>query len=456
MSITDAAPPETAAADLVMAAAPQLPMLLAPLERFLLDCETPASPMIIRVILRFTGECRTELLRSAYHRALARHPLLTSRLAGKGSRLHWVAGSPNPLSFRSSEKSVFENESGADDTVIRLKEECGLRVSAVTTPDGLKIILDTHHAVADGNGLRQLITDWFHLYHCSVRSLPPRLPPLEPEKLQSRHLFPQPVNVEKIGLREALRNFYVTIRGKTARWKKSGNTRRFSSISHCEEVILTSQQCESIHRNLDRHGLILNDFVLAGALRSFARLAPQTSSSERITVLNPTDLRRPSDRTLPAANRFGIAFLRRTRSECDDRQALFEGIDREMKYVRSAWIGVEFLRGLELVSRFPFGVRFFRRIGCFVPSMQWTCLGDVTRGAKRLMDWNNGSVFTGDLKFELATGIAPLADNVPISIATCEVGPRLTLSVRTNPAFLDQKTSAEFMQNLIRELVDEP
>lgn len=431
------------------------PLPLAPLEQFLLDCETPGQPMIIRAVLRFTGEGQIEVLKSTLQMAIVRHPLLTCRLQGSGRKRVWVRGSPCEPDCQRVSGSVFGSETGIQRAFIDLRKDAGLQIAIRQTNDGVKVIMDMHHAVTDGNGVRQLITDWFHLYHCEVRGLTPKLPAMEPERLRQRDQFPQPPSVAPIPFKDAIRNFVLTIRGKTSRWAiPRGMSRSTAPETYCVEHLLTEEQCRAVHANMEAGGILLNDFVMAASMKVFAKLSPTKSLKERITVLNPTDLRRPSDRSLPAANRFGLAFMRRLPSECEDLAALVQGLAGEMTYVRTNYIGVEFLRGLASVSRIPGGVNAFRKIGCFVPSMQWTCLGDVVRGAKRLMEWRDKSIYTGDLKFVQATGMAPLAENVPLSIATCEVGHRISLAVRSNPKVVSIEKTNEFAQLLTQTLCE--
>lgn len=431
------------------------PLPLAPLEQFLLDCETPGQPMIIRVVLRFTGQGQLEVLKSTLQGAMVRHPLLTCRLEGTGRKRTWVRGKPCEPDCQRVSGSVFDLETGLQRTFIDLRKDAGLQIAIRQYPDGVKVIMDTHHAVSDGNGLRQLITDWFHLYHCELRGLTPKPPSMETDRLRQRDQFPQPANIAPIPFKDAVRNFFLTIRGRTARWTVPRNSGKTSGPeTYCIELLLSHEECHAIHANLESAGILLNDFVLAASMSVFAKMSLRKFSRERITVLNPTDLRRPSDRSLPAANRFGLAFMRRLPSECEDLATLVAGLADEMTYVRSNYIGVEFLRGLASVSRLPGGLGVFRRLGCFVPSMQWTCLGDVVRGAKRLMEWRDKSIYTGDLKFVQATGMAPLAENVPLSIATCEVGKQITLAVRSNPKAVSIERTNEFARRLTETLCE--
>lgn len=411
--------------------------------------------MVIRVVLRLSGECQLDSYTETLRRSISRHPLLSCRLQTLKRQPCWVSGDPAPIATSRMAGSVFEPECGPLDNAIDLTQSAGLRTSIIVMDDGVKVIMDAHHAVTDGNGMRQVVTDWFHLYHCEITGTPVRLPVIDPDRLHQRHRFPQPASIAPISLKDALRNFLVTVRGRTSRWlpkvRKNLNASK-PTHSHCVEVIFSQDQNEQLHERLAAWKVKLNDMVMVCSMSTFAQLAPSGAMSHRVTVLNPMDLRLPSDRTLPAANRFGFAFVRRMRSECHQPAQLLRGIHDEMTYVRSNYIGVEFIKGLATASGIPGGISFFRRLGLFIPSLQWTCLGDISRGGRRLVPWKDGLPISGNLRLETATGFAPYADSVPLSIATCEANRRITLTVRSSPVFLTMEETRTFAATLVNLL----
>ena len=423
------------------------PLPLTPLEQFLFQCDTAASPMIIRIVLRLTGEADLECLKETLLSAIGRHPLATCRITGNGNQSCWIHGPPAKINVCHLAGSIFEPDGGPTRKKINLRIENGLHAEIHIMDDGIKVVIDAHHAVTDGNGLRQIVTEWFHLYHCQITGVASRLPVLDSDRLQQRHHFPAPAAAAPIGLREAIRNLLVTIRGRTARWtlrRRTTSESSSSQIGYCVERILSQEQYDHIQLRLEQWKVTLNDLMLAICMSTFAKMAPAGHMKHLITILNPTDLRLPSDRRLPAANRFGFAFIRRPRATCVNPAALLKGIHDEMHYVRSNYIGAEFIKGLASASRIPGGVDLIRKLGLFIPSLQWTCLGDITRGGKRLMTWKDGAIFLGELRLETVTGFAPFADNVPLSIATCETGRRITLTVQANSRFMNESETKAF------------
>ena len=355
----------------------------------------------------------------------------------------------------STDTSINESLNGKHTVNIDLKLEAGLQVRTEIRKDGIVVTMDAHHAVTDGNGLRQLITDWLHIYHCAVTGQSLRLKALDNLRLVHRDQFPQPPAVAPISTKDAIRNFLVTILGSTARWKRG--VLQASQVQHenfCIEHLFSTDECNHIHDCLVKHQSTLNDFVMACCFAAFADSAPHINHKHRITILNPTELRRPSDRHLPAANRFGFAFMRRSISQCLSAAELLKGLKAEMTYVRSNYIGVEFIHGLGAVLKFRGGLTLFRRIGCFVPSIQWTCLGDVTRTAKRLLQPRNGKLMAGNLCIDSVSPFAPCAEHVPLSIAAAEVGRRIVITVRGNPDIMTEAEVQHFTSVLVNHILN--
>lgn len=431
------------------------PLPLTPLELFLLQSASPQAPMVIQVVLRLTGVCQPDLYVKTLQRSIERHSLLSCRIKMINRKWCWVSGPPEPVEVSRRPGSVFELESGPRSKSIDLTTSAGLHVSIAVLNDGVKVYMDLHHAVSDGNGMRQVITDWFHLYHCEVTGTPSKLSEIDPGRLEQRHLFPQPKAIAPISTKQAMINFWSTIRGRTARWACSMRKNKQSlndTHSHCVEIILSDNQSEQLRDRLAAWQVKLNELVMVCSMSTFAQLAPAGPPNHRVTVLNPIDLRLPSDRALPAANRFGIAFIRRQRHECLKPASILRGIHDEMSWVRANYIGVDFIKGLATAAKMPGGINFFRRIGLFIPSMQWTCLGDVSRGGKRLVPWIDGMPTSGGLQLATASGFAPCSENVPVSIATCEANKKVTVTVRSSPRFLTMDQTQRFGAMLVEKL----
>ena len=68
------------------------------------------------------------------------------------------------------------------------------------------------------------------------------------------------------------------------------------------------------------------------------------------------------------------------------------------------------------------------------------------------MPWKDGMPISGNLQLATVTGFAPCADDVPVSIATCETNRKITLTVRSSPRFLTMDETQKFALTLVHGL----
>ena len=64
----------------------------------------------------------------------------------------------------------------------------------------------------------------------------------------------------------------------------------------------------------------------------------------------------------------------------------------------------------------------------------------------------DGVLHSGGLRLEFATAYAPFAEKVPLSIATCEAGQRITLTLRSSAAFITPEQTGEFLRMLVNQI----
>ncbi len=465
-AVADAALSHSATDTPVDSARDRLPTTV--FERFVLNSEDHAHRMNMRVVLRLTGQVHHTELQESWDIAVSRHPMLMSRVDYSDAMPRWVRTEPPALEMTTCDREIETIETG-DIGPSRLAHRSGLRGEALVGSDGLLVKLDFHHACSDGTGMRQFISDWMHLYDCQVRGLSSRLQPYEADRLAARGEWMPPAgdHAETVGGLEAIRNFLLTVRGRTMRLNPqrastagsttdSASPRTYCVESRIESAdFLSGEPAPDLRRSLKRFDITLNDLLLACCMKAADSLQNNQRLSQRITVLTPVDLRRPSDRFLSACNRFGVVFLRRRRSECRDSMSLVRGLHDEMSYIKSKNVAVEFLKGLQQLEKLPAASSLMRRLGWFVPTMQLTYLGDITRVPGRLLRSNDdGWPLPGDLRFESATGIPPLPPGANLAVAACLTGPRLTLGIRAAAEAFSMAATEQFAEELHRQAAD--
>jgi len=436
--------PETVSQPLVGSIPPSDQSLpLTPFERFIFDSEDSLSPMTFRVLLKFSGTVDRKLLALSYQKAVDRHALLNRVIDDSSGTAVWRA-SPSPLlplQWRSQETLDGTPIHGLSPTMIPLRSTPGLHTEILTASDSTAASVNFHHACCDGQAARQLVIDWFHLYDRLVKAETPDLSVLEPERLNRRGIIRARPGIEPVGFKEGLRNFYATVSGRTVRLPK----RKITSESvipggaHLCERLLSEAQTAGLRQRLKQDGVSINDLGMAATMSAVAALYPSINSRHQITVLNPVDLRMPSDRFLPAANRTGFTYLRRRPRDCQNLSELLTSVRGETTYIKSRYVAAEFIHGLTSASRWPGLMTLIRKTGLFTPTVQFTCLGDCTRGKRHGIRKVDDVVTVGDLKLEYISGFAPVAPGVPFSITACETNSRLSITVGTGQQFASQE-----------------
>ncbi len=422
------------------------PLPLTPFEKFIWSSDTPTSPMLFRVAVRFLGEVDRDTLNTAFDTVVPRHRLLNSVISLTDNGPEWTAAR-KPPTLEWLEAKATDGSLGMT-TSIDLRREPGMRTQVIDRKDSLLILLDFHHASCDGQGARQLVTDWFHLYDQLRCNRVPRLIEFESDKLINRGIVRSRPGIEPIGFREGIRNFWVTVSGRTARLPRK--TKPGSDVS---ERVLTAEQTAILRSRLRERGLTINDLGIAVSMSVFARVFPDVKSRHFVTVLNPVDLRLPSDRYMSAANKTGFTYLRRKHSDCRSLSTLLSSIRDETTYIKERFVGAEFIHGLTSANRRPWLLNLIRRAGLFTPTLQFTCLGNVTRGRRYGFRRQDGVVRVGELIIGHVSGIAPIAPGVPVSVTACETNARLSMTVHSSRQFVSSDTGRDFADHVISEML---
>jgi len=427
---------------------------LVPMEKFFLNHDHPAHPMVFRVLLRFSGPVESSLFAAAFAAALKRQPLLSSVVDRHDSSPCWrpVAALPG-IQWRTGDaaaKELFRLPVAPIDVETNAGVRCIVCSTSTEGREELIVLAEFHHACCDGQGARQFLMDWVISYHHRVRGTTWKTLPLNADQLLERSHYR--TLQRPVGTWEGFRNLYVTVRGRTAHLPAS--SLETSGTEHLLERVFSLEETVRFRAQLKLRGDRLNDLGLAAAFVTFSRSFPNQCRNRWLTVMHPVDLRWPSDKRTPACNRVGVTFLRRRPADCDDPRHLLESVRQEMRYIKERYLGAEFLRGLAALDRSPWLLDRIQRGGWFTPTLQFTYLGNTTRILPDEIVGPGGLVRIADLDLQHISGFMQRGPDVPISLAVCETHQRISVTARICGQTLDGFGAKQFFDRFVHQLLE--
>lgn len=397
------------------------PLPLCPIEQFFFFDNQPATPKVFVINNHFLGKLSRSDFEFATKVIIERHPLLRSLVASGRDGLEWQLAPLSPRQIVWSESysaALAEAHESVD-----LTQEVGFRVFGWTDGQQSRVLMQYHHAVADGIAAKYVLADWLAAYSISYGSSSPlRLEPLSYHSLRLRGEFnfdaftqrppdegPPPTMRGRVqAAREFLRSQPVPMR-PGADHKPVKNDHVVAPVT--SEATLTPEVFTSAERRAKQEGFTINDVATALVLQTIARWNRSHGEFGRdrlYRVLIPVNLRGRHHRHMPAANRLSFVFLGRPTSLCLNFKPLLETVRAEMKYIRDHNCQYDFVRILPAVTRFPGLLKTSLGIPyCFATAVL-TNVGDPMRGFRRHFPELDGRMLCGNLQFLFMGGAPPM------------------------------------------------
>ncbi|MHC2066316.1 hypothetical protein ACYFX5_02500 [Bremerella sp. T1] len=442
----------------------QLP--LTPFERYMVVDDRDSHPMTFHYEVTFEGTVDRTILEDTLRTAVARHPLLTAAIVGRGNGMSWQTGThATPRIHWQQSGSVWELPERGE--AIDLSIEPGLRVWASASNDKLGLLLQFHHACCDGIGALRVLGHWLAVYHSAVTGTNLPLPPLNENLLAQRgrprwKLPPEPISfwtATKAKLQEAwkyLSRYPLSIPNSST-VPTSKNPSHYPGVL-CET--LSRDQTQALRVRANRLGVNVNDLLLTALFRVMSdwqcEFRGRKSLKRWLQINVPTSMRDKADEPLSATNVLGYAFLARRVSECNVTfRELLQGLSLEMEAVQKWNLGMFFLEGLATVDRVPGLLRWFTSgKRCFATTVL-TNVGDISRRLGVRLPKSDGCVEAGGMRLVKITGSPPLRPetNAVFGILIC--GGRMTITIRHHPKSLDLDSAQMLLDKFAKTVTED-
>lgn len=425
------------------------PLPLVPIETYLLLDDSPAYPMTFLVELKVEGEVLRQPLQCAVTEATARHPLLGACVRWSRGQGHWVPAQE----VQPDITWTSDGESLAARPWLNLRKRPGLRIVVRQEHDRASLWLEFHHACCDGEGARRFIADMLTAYARATMSSTEAIgwDTLQPQRLRQRGNFSGRVAVEPTSTVRKLREawgFHVLKPAPLAPRRANDTTRS----SPREVQFLTSTfdrgETQELRRRARETNASLNDVAIALLFHTLAQWNRQYAAApqrQRLRILVPTDLRDQGDRALPAANRTGFAFLTRRIDQCQSHSVLIAGTNEEMRRVKRARLGLDFIHGVALAQTVPKLLPAVLSFSGCITTAVLTNLGDPSRRLARRFPSENGTPKVGNLRLRTIGGVPPIRSGTRAAFGLCEFGGRLTVSAQCDANFLERSAAKELL-----------
>jgi hypothetical protein len=461
------------------------PLPLTGIEYFFLWDDSSQYPKRFRVALQFVGSIDWIAWNQSLLEAVSRHPMLVAHLTASkplqwfiptdpAIKVCWGNGDFGTSPFEA--EMDLEHEAGlriwggeVDENHPNAKPETEpmtlatgavLPTTAKPTPeagtDGSSIsnknaryffVVECHHAVSDGLGLRQCVAEWILIYDqlTSKGESKGKLITLDPSRLANRGVVKRPLPTSDTRPPTLLESIKLSCSFLTLFPKKlassAGLQRSLSKPpNHIHRVlVLSPEETDHVLNAEEVQSATFNDLAVAAVLKmvvdwnkkqSGQNLSEKHSGKQRLRVMIPVDLRSIQDMRMPAANRLGFGFVVADSKICSDRQSLIARVFEQTKALRQFGLGWDFPEIFNFVSRMPTIARLLARIPLNGATAVVTNLGDLTRRHRRqLVAMDDLYPRSGDLKLEAVFCVPPLRPKTLIGIGLCRCGDTLAIGL---------------------------
>jgi hypothetical protein len=439
------------------------PLPLCPIEQFFFFDNQPATPKVFVVNSHFLGKLSRSDFEFATKVIIERHPLLRSVVASGREGLEWQLAPISPRQIVWSE-SYSAALAEAHESV-ELTQELGFRVFGWTDGEQSRVLMQYHHAVADGMAAKGVLAEWLAAYSISYGSSDPQI--LERLCYRSLRLRGQ-FKFDASAQQPAEASIPLTMRGRLqAAWEFfrsqpvpmrpcldysiNKNSRMVAPIT--AEATLPPEIFTSAERRAKQDGFTINDVATALVLQTIARWNRSHGEVGRdrlYRVLIPVNLRDRHYRQMPAANRLSFVFLGRPTSLCLNFKPLLETVRAEMKYIRDHNCQLDFVRILPTVTRYPSLINACLRLPVCFSTAVLTNLGDPMRGFRRSFPQANGHMLCGNLQFLFMGGAPPLRVGTHWAIGITQTGDAMRISSNSDATAIGSGSNGQLL-NLLTE-----
>ena len=427
-------------------------LALTPFELYYLFDDRDDYPTTFPVDLTFRGQVDVAAFDRALDVALARHPLLRSRVEFCGRKAFWVPD---------NQTASFEQCTDLESLSPRIDVQASSRPKVAITFDQLsdqsRVRLFFHHACCDGLAAVQFVEDLLVSYHNvfsqDVASNEVRCRKVDPKRLLVRGDYGLTESGYKPNLRDNLRvaRSCLSLASKPcliAPGRKDVNKKSSSSRFFITRTVEPSLEAW-LRAAATREGATLNDLLVRDLFLAIADWNTESKLRRPIRITIPTNLRLRKDHVMPAANVLSFAFLSRRKKQLEDHDQLLVSIRDQMNAIKEHRLGLYFVGGISFLHRWKLLRATLRSNRSFATAV----LSNLGKVFTRCGLPKEGKYLrTGNLVFERFEGVPPIRPGTRASIAVISYADSMAINLRCDPHHFSDHDRDRFLDAYFQRL----
>jgi hypothetical protein len=357
---------------------------------------------------------------------------------------------------------------------IDIRKEVGLRVWIRADEQRSVFTLQCHHAVSDGIGTYQLISDWLWYYASEIGSpLDQELSPAEPQVLRDR--IRNSFNLEnyhddngKFDTQSTKTLAWQCIKGvqplSAPKGKAAQNQLADRAVGNFPGLCsfeFNQKVYREIRRVGEQRGQTTNELLIERLLVTIRAWNEQNGQRGRrdLCIMMPMDLRELDTRMATAANLVSYALIRRKQSECVASETLIDSLRQEMLRLKHERQRTPFMSMINYIRRFPTGIkRWLGSRRCMATAIV-SNTGDPTKRFLVPFPRVKGLLKVGNLTLTDIYGVPPMRSGTRLTISIFTYRRVLKICLRCDPHLFareDTERFADAYQQSIEQLMDAP
>lgn len=425
--------------------------------------DRPAFPMTFAIVVRLSGTVDREAFEAALEDTLERHPLLTAVVrTAKGGLPCWVPdkNARPTVDWQPSGKRM----ASVGWQPIDIATEAGLRVWARTTARQCELVLQFHHAAADGVGAYRVIGDLLAAYaiHTACGGVTPRLAPVEPTQLRRRMRATMAAASSASScrlvwqaLRATARILARRIEPLTAPYRRRAAAEQAGAVPVMATMTLDRAEHERLRSAAADLGGTLNDLLLTTlfqTLHAWNSRHGTLGRGQSLRIMMPIDLRGQEEYDMPAATLTGYTFLTRKARDCLDTQTLMRTIRDETACIKRERLGTQFVDFVTALGKLPWLLRLAVQWRRCMATAVLSNIGDPSRRFTASFPRASGRCVCGNLVLEEITGTGPMRPNTRASFNVFSYNRQLTICNCCDPHRFSAGDTRELLELYVEQL----